>query len=419
MDGNSHRMMSRLAIELLPPEERQFWLSDPRLIDDYCLYPDQYVFSGVNYDEALLDRAEPRWRDFVQIDGSHLHYHVYNIMQPDTAVTLMEHLVGGALDANARGDRERMMIMVGCLLHILQDISSPAHSAEEFDLRTIAPPPPEFRDHSLHALMEIGRPIDPSPVEHTPELLALDRPQAIMHTMLRVLEQNRFCFAGAVRMLYSIYDGREQEANAVFREAARRCVTLSADILHTIYMLVSDQVGQPEKQRLSHCELQTIRPIKIEQDQNYLDYTVDQARNLYDMHRPVPLELNVGRNGQSTPRRFDHGIATMTDAGGRTRGLHAALRFRLYPEAYQRLRMLAGIHPRIARAGHLKLSVLCDDKPVWVCEHVRREDSAHEIEADISQASTLTLLAESAPGENDLREVGNIDVVWAEPMLLR
>lgn len=418
MDSKIHRKLAQLTLDLLSSEETEFWSAGGNLANNYTNYPDTFAFCGPTYNEGKLNLLDPDWRSFEMVENVHIHYYSYHVSEAEITIPFLENFLFKVINSIEGKDIEKARKYAGSLFHYLQDASSPAHSAEEHILRTFAPPPAFWKNRSLHSAIESGRKIPIKPLPYKPKLLGTDLKQTIFHAFYEIYKMHRKVLGTAVPILLSVYERNQKRANKLFNEAAGSCIPVCADLLHTLYFIARNRVKPKDKKRLEKCDLRSLRPIIIEQDQNYYDYTLDFSRDIYHSFQPTPFKMLVRKDGKIREKKFKYGIGMMTDAT-RTKDYHAKLVYVLYPGVYHRFQALVGLHSQLAAESRVKIQVLADEKEVFNIPSLSGEEPACKVDVSIKGAKRLTLFAGPPDSKASPLLVANKDIIWANPVLIK
>ncbi len=220
-----HELITRVALQSLPPYMRQLWAGEAsNLSSRYCLYPDFY------------HNAEPaektRMKIFCEVSGRPIHNVTWKRSED---IQSLEYLLGKVADSIRSRDPEAAAQYAGTLAHFIEDSTCPAHSLTPPDsplslMKELLPPPAGMQDIKLHTVIERSSPAFDLG-SRSPQAAGRSVQQAAAALLDRIYSAIRVNRAGLIELVRATY-ANDQAAMDRFR---LRGATSGAEILADAY----------------------------------------------------------------------------------------------------------------------------------------------------------------------------------------
>ncbi|RFC43618.1 MAG: NPCBM/NEW2 domain-containing protein [Verrucomicrobia bacterium] len=398
--GEPHHAITRAAIAVLPPWQRELLGAEATALGDrYCLIPDHVFTDRENARFAQMDSAPGD----VYLKILHLptqQPEVYEVIR-----YFMERAVLGLREGRT-GDAARYM---GTLSHQIEDYGSPSHTVPGDNMFTLLqqflPPSEATKDQLMHGPIENGD-FAVTLTEYHPVLLGATVDEASWRLMHRLHEAILNARSTTIPILQALY---AEDKESVVKHQLRAAVVdgqVLADALYTIICLGTSKIAQNEGTALEAVGIGNFFPLEA------LSLYYPQAEFFSAPHwgyprsgvilaggkQAMPLKLRM----KSGPKEFREGISA---------GMGKSLTFLLPKGVYRRFAVLAGLHPELGAKGRVEFTISGDDK-VLASRIVSGDEAAQPMICEIEGISRLQLSLTSRG-----IDAKSAYAIWGEPTL--
>ncbi len=357
-DRIQHAYLTRCSLDLQPGRFQLPAGDRDALIDEYCMFPDQFFTTDPEQYAAILP--------YMFIDqGIQFHYppniplaelYRYWLPSPEKGCFVKSqpfrnlnfiHVKKGfefyleRIVCNFReGAWDEGVKYAGCLLHMLEDSCFGAHALEGpfgsdlFILERLFDPLEEDWQNTPLAILAA---LDCSAIEpgkNAPRLLGQSIPEIVMHLYAAYVEtvnrSRRLCF----HIVENVRQSKEQQNAGLIRQMSHNTVRLCADTLFSAWSVATNSLDQTDNLReISLTRLEPhVFPLGGAGGYRFLSYLKDFAVNTH--MQKIPLQL-----------RFDNAILTYDS--GLSWGSHyeAELLYWLPENIFAVFECALGLHP--------------------------------------------------------------------------
>ncbi len=399
-----HESITRAAIAALPEwQQKQLAAVRDVLATRYSLIPDIWILPENRKEFGPLVML-PNGERFNHLPSDREHN---SLTIGYYATKTIESLRAGRLDEAAR--------WAGCLLHFLEDCSSPAHTFPGDNQlgmwKDLFPVPAEFRDRPLHGLVEGGE----APVvlgARRPILLGTGSEELTFNLVERLNEVVLHSRGQLFPILQGVFRN-DQAAIARGRlRAAEFDAAMVSDALYTILNIAAGKIDRLEATGLETRGVETLTPLEVVHQSYYPQFSYFSDPYFgYPLRDGIlangetrrKLALKISQSGEVVRREFERGIGA---------GTHTRLTWALPARVYDRFEAFVGLHADLGLEGKIVVRMYVDGEAVWSSGEMSGGDVAQRISVPVWGKRELALSLESRAAKN-----GGNYIVVAEPTL--
>ena len=424
-----HTEFSQMAFDVLDPDTRAVWADAAEdLINEYCFWPDQWFDAGkfpeIDPYQLVIDDIQFHYPPIHPVEYEYAYWRMdsegiprLNEFGPNRNWRFFRegvtHYLRSICDDLSRGQVQDAAKRMGILLHFFQDTHE-IHSLEGeqgtdiFVFDRLLPEP-----QGDPYITPTSWLINPSPVEgdisgHVPVLEGVTIPEAVLLLYARYAEVLAFNRRRHLPIILARRDGREEEAQACFREIAEAVARLSADVWHTVTALATQRFDPDQAGRLDIVYLDDLCPLQRPRNSSNPPYRfsplVPGACLDGQQHRH-PLRV---RMADGSPETYEHGW------GGGAHAFGQSLVYELPAGVYRRLKGWIGLHDPLGQKGNVEITIEGNDKTL-LAKRLHACFPTADVDIPVGDGGELRLIIRDAePGDPD-----NNHVAWCDLRLAK
>ena len=382
MHGPMHIHISEAAMDWLAGDCAAFWEPLRETIAKSSNYPDYFAAGEIQAEEN--DKIDTDWREYTMIpeaDNAVAHAMITPLKLRETYPPIIKHWTEQTISCLKSGDNERAAKFIGCLSHIIGDTGQAAHTFDERPLKTLIPQ--GNKRFIFHSTIEkvMGK-IEKQ--EYKPGILAASLNELNWRLIEELEILKRHNTAEVIPILKAIMDGDNAAAEASASRSLTSCAKLFADLLVSIYNIISGN----RKGLENDFKLQDLVPVNQACDMlfNYgvmIDRipgkTIDEA-----------VTLNLG--GEDV-----QGIALLADmAPFFTKVRRAFVEYSIPSNVFKYFESEIGLNHNSVNETKAVFEVKLDGKTVFTSEALGKDDKGVKIKVELAKAELLQLYVRDA-----------------------
>ena len=412
MNGYSHANIMIGAVDALPVAYRELLEPMRGLLADVANYPD--YFDDPTRPVADKERIDPEWRRFCvfpeSMAGPFLHAWPYSNDEQAKRRPITTYWMELAIAAWHEGDRASFIKFMGCLSHMLGDITQSAHLMDLRLLAELLPHPesmPNFHYHTdIEAVTGVCGALRP------PMLLGLSVEEAAWRLSADNTTAVRHCRRHIVPIAQALFAGNYAEAERVAGEPVTWAAQSTLDLLYSTLKLACGDITDDDAQSLATIDLRLWKPDTEQHDLVYSSAILDGNRNTPPSGAPIIPGLL--RDAQGNVHHVP-GIGMLPHSG--MNGPRTSwMRYELPMGVFSRFTTQVGMHAELTQDGATEFIIELDDREVFRSGRRTAVDPALPVSIDLENATALTMMVADA---NDARTFWHNHAYWGEPQLLK
>lgn len=421
MPGIAHKVISKIAYDVLPKWEKEFWQDEAVNIVKYASLPDEVT--------------NPKCKEFCMMpNGAYIphgptdeQFTMVPFVQSynrKSTIYVVDYYFKKVVDAIARHKSGESIIWAAVLGHYIEDSSHPIHIVDNTQVYDFFPPP-KGKYWQLHRFLDDVPVDEPSLKQVLPQLLGLTVEEAIFHIVSRY-EKMVACAKGKLAPLVMKYYACEdlESLKELLGECYLQAAHLTASIWHTAHSIANNRFEPRESEELKTVKLNDMAPA--------YQFTIDPYfftplfnNDCNGKGNKIPIVFPARQNIDGKAQKYDNGIAMNFGYVG----------YDIPPRVYREFRTRVGVLSPVPEKISFVFKVVLDGGPPRYADYHTRlldyggpvvydsgaltaEDTVKEIVVSLGNTPKLTLLAERsllAGGSN----AQNVHAIWAAPLLLK